>query len=228
MKDVIFLVHSGDKSSNIWDYWYYYWKKFWTCAEFIDTVFLCKNLTKDYKGVQFYHTGNVSWSDGLINFLEKMDSRYIIYQHEDYFLTEETWDGVVKKLLMLCREHDFKLLKCCGLWSGFTTDKTPLVETSIKVNDKEVIWLYNNESPYLVSHQTSIWEREFLLSTLRRGETPWQHELAGTARLRKRNVPIYSYRGKSPFDYAETMVHGNVRKGFEKFFEVDICKQQPV
>lgn len=218
MTDTIFLIHSGDQSEHVWDYWYYYWKKYYTCTE-IDTIFLCEDIAKNYPGVKFYHTGLVPWADGLIDFLSTINSKYVIYQHEDYFLTEKTNEQLLYKLINICNKYNFNLLKCCGWWSGFMTDEAPFKEA---YEFGENIWLYNNESPYLVSHQTTIWKREFLISTLRRGETPWQHELTGTARLRNRNVPLYAYRAKTPLEYAETMVHGNIREGFNKFFEIDL------
>jgi len=231
-----FLIHSGDKSENIWKYWYYYWKKYWTCSDFIDTVFLCENKQKEFPGVTFKKTGNVSWATGLINYLENIDVTYIIYQHEDYFLTEPTNAVMAKSLIDLCIARDFKMLKCCGHWAGFIDENVPMKKIDInnhdikndsngelvKVNESDDnIWLYNNYSPYLISHQTSIWNREFLISTLKHGETPWEHELAGTIRLRRRNIPVYVYRGKGPFEYCETMVHGNIRPGQEKYFEVN-------
>lgn len=220
MNDTVFLIHSGDKSCNIWDYWYYYWKKYWTCHDFIDTIFLTENKSEIYEGVRFFHTGDVPWSDGLINFLSSVGYKYVIYQHEDYFLTEETNAKVAKDLIEVCKENDLKLLKCCGLWSGCPEWNKDGAFT--KTDLYHDIYRYNNENSYLISHQTAIWEKDFLLSTLKRNDTPWCHELAGTARLRERNIPIHAYRSKCPFDYCETMVHGNVRDGQKKYFEINL------
>ncbi len=220
MTDTIFLVHSGDHSEHVWDYWYYYWKKYYTCTE-IDTIFLCENIDKKYEGVRFFHTGSVSWADGLIDFLNAVPASYIIYQHEDYFLTEKTNEKLLYNLIDICKKHNFNLLKCCGWWGGFMDDKAPYQEA---FEFGENIWRYNNDSNYLISHQTSIWKRDFLVTTLRRGETPWQHELAGTARLQSRNIPLYAYRAKGPLEYAETMVHGTIREGSDKYFSIDLLE----
>ena len=67
MTETICLIHTGDKSAHIWDYWYYYWKKYYNCD--FDTIFLSENETKDYPGVKFYCTGNCHWGEGLIDFL---------------------------------------------------------------------------------------------------------------------------------------------------------------
>ncbi len=219
-----FLVHSGDKSSYMWDYWYYWYKKYWNCENIIDTVFLSENITKEYDGVLFRHTGDVPWSDGLINYLESIPNvKWIIYQHEDYFLNEKTDCQKAISLINCCEEHDIQLLKCCGDWAGYIDDNTPKIDTGLIIDGlDEPLWLYNNDSQYLISHQTSIWNREFLLTTLRRNWTPWDHELQGTPALKKRNIPLHAYRGHPPFPYNETIQGAEVRPGCQKFFEVNL------
>lgn len=66
--------------------------------------------------------------------------------------------------------------------------------------------LYGSESPfffhptskYLVSHQPSIWRKDFLLSCLKPGESPWVNEYEGTKRLQnkpeiRQKIAIYPY-----------------------------------
>lgn len=217
MTETIYLIHSGDKSSFMWDVWYHYWKQNYTCD--YDTIFLSENKTMDFPGVEFKHTGDVPWADGLINYLENIDAKYIIYTHEDYFLNEPTNAKVMNELIQVMKTNNMKLLKCCGLWAGCPEweDKDALIKTNLYDN----LWKYANKNSYLISHQTAIWEKEFLYTTLKPGEDPWGHELMGTGRLRARNIPIYAYRGKNPFESAETMERGKVRSGCEKYFEID-------
>jgi len=118
---------------------------------------------------------------------------------------------------------NLNLLKCCGDWAGYIDEKTPKIDTGIMIDGlNEPLWLYNNDSQYLISHQTSIWSREFLTSTIRRGWSPWEHELQGTDFLRKINVPLHAYRGPCPFEYDETIQGGNVRPNCDKYFEVNL------
>lgn len=232
MNNLAYVIHSGDKSEESWDFWYHYYKKHWTCKDVADTYFISEGKRKEYEGVKFICVGEgIPWSNGLHYALtQRIDAKYIIYQHEDYFLTENTFPHIIKVLIGLMDEHDMSLIKCCGWWAGYMTDEAPMTLTEIKANDEykekkfKYLWLYNNESPYLISHQTSIWKRDFLISTLELEESPWGHEIMGSNRLRKRNIPIYAYRGKCPIPYAETMVHGEIREGFEKYFEIDILK----
>lgn len=216
MKDVVFLIHTGDKSEWSWKYYNYYYQKYFTCDYLMDTVFLTENKKVDFKDMQSVQTGNVPWADGLINYLKSVNYKYVIYQHEDYFLTEITNHNVAEKLINICKDQDLQLLKCCGWWAGFIDENVPMEK---KTDD---LWLFNNNSPYLVSHQTSIWNKDFLLSTLIPGMNPWEHEINGTIELRKRNIPLYAYREKSPFEYSETLVHGKIRPGAKHLFEINL------
>ncbi len=217
MTDTIYLVHSGDKSKWMWKVWYHYWKKYYTCD--YDTIFLSENETMDFPGVKFFHTGSIGWADGLKFFLEKIKAKYVIYTHEDYFLTEKTDCRKASELIQLMDDHNMSLLKTCGHWAG-CPEWNKNTEEFIKTDIGENIWTYNNKNSYLISHQSSIWEKNLLYTTLRSDEDPWGHELMGTDRLRARNIPIYAYRGKNPFESAETMVQGEMRQGQEHFFDI--------
>jgi len=231
MTDTIMLIHSGDKSStpmegkkhSIWDYWYYYWKKYYTLK--YDTIFLSENETRDYPGVTFKHAGNVAWADGLIDFLARIDCKYVEYMHEDYFLTEETNADVMNTLIKCMDDNKLRLIKHVGCWAGnpeWNSDGA-FVETP-ELGDQMNI--YANEQPYLVSHQTSLWDVDFLISTLKRGWDPWTHEITGSVDLRLRNLPIHAYRGKNPIEYCETIVHNQIREGQEEYFNVDLEKEK--
>jgi len=220
MTETICLIHSGDKAEHVWDYWYYYWKKYYTCG--YDTIFLSEEKSKNYDGVHFAHTGKVPWGEGLLNYLGKIEVKYVIYMHEDYFLTEPTKKEKMEELIKIVKDNDIQLLKHVGHWAGnpdHWKDGNHFLEKS-DIGDN--IWMYCNNEPYLISHQTSIWNKDFLLSTLQPQYTPWCHEIEGTTNLRKRNIPLFAYRGGNPFEYCETMQSGKVREGQEKYFEVNL------
>ena len=222
MKKTILLVHTGDKANFCWEYWYYYWKKNWPNPCEIETVFLNEKMAFKKDGITTMHTSDVPWGEGLIKALQSMnDVEYIIYQHEDYFLTGAPDISIVNNLVDIMNKNDMLLMKMCGSWAGYIDDKNPLVETDIKLND-EKIWRYNNESPYLISHQTSIWRKDFMVSTIDPNDSPWSHEINGSGRLRKRNLPLFAYRGNPPIPYTETLVHGNIREGANDYFNVNL------
>lgn len=212
------LVQSGDKSSNIWKYWYNNFKKH---SIKIPTVFLSESIPFNKPGVESFTTGNLPWSDNLIEYLLCCKYTYVIFHHEDYFIKGYNHD-LIEHLVDACDKYSINLLKCCGWWSGYIDNNNPHKKTDIVINDKSdcgVLWIYNNMAPYLVSHQSSIWRRDFLLSTLIRGESPWSHEIDGSTRLRERNIVLHAFRGIAPIEYDETINRGQVRPNCEHYFK---------
>jgi hypothetical protein len=56
-----------------------------------------------------------------------------------------------------------------------------------------------------MSHQPSVWNREFFISQLNRNEHPWRNERAATRRLKKLDPPLYQIdllaeNGKPPIN----------------------------
>ena len=49
----------------------------------------------------------------------------------------------------------------------------------------------NKRSGYLMSHQATLWNKDFLLEQLPKNEHPWRNERKGTKRLKKKNPVIY-------------------------------------
>ena len=67
------------------------------------------------------------------------------------------------------------------------------------------LYKFNNKSPYLISHQPSIINKDFLIKTLEPNESPWENEIKGTKRLKNKkyllkclglydnNIYLYEY-----------------------------------
>jgi len=54
----------------------------------------------------------------------------------------------------------------------------------LKPTALEDLYEYLPESDYLVNHQLGIWNREYMMSVLEPGESPWTNEIEGTKRVR--------------------------------------------
>lgn len=157
MTETILMVHSGDKYEWVWPYWYYWWKKNWRAQAYVDTVVVTEEKRFQWPGVIQAQCGaGLPWSDGLGRAIGALppEVKYIVYQHEDYFLEEPTWTADLLALVECAKRYDMKLLKCCGWWAGYIDKDHPMTQTEITVRvhgTEEPIWLFPNESPYLVS-----------------------------------------------------------------------------
>lgn len=226
INDCITLVHSGDRNNHLWEYWKYYFDMYWDFSR-MNVIFLSENKTIDYNKVITKTTGNVSWSKGLKTELNNINSKYIIYMHEDYFLTAKVDFDVLEEILTHMRKRNIKLVKCCGKTGGYSSAYSDFKPTDMKVGDK-YLQKYSNKTDYLISHQPSIWNKKFFNSTLKWEESPWSHEINGTIRLRRRNIPVYVYSSNEdepntyPIPYKEVYGKGKIRKKCQKYFEINI------
>lgn len=228
---ICLLVHSCNHSKYMWSTWLRYWKEnFKPYVNWIDTVFLIdtyceevEQLRKEDIIVEF--TNEKDWATGLINYLTRCNYEYTIYHHEDYLIVEKVNENVLSDLYNTMGELDLPLIKCCGWWGGYIDAKAPYIMSELKtINNKEDLWVYNNESMYLTSHQSSIWNTDFLKSTLQKGENAWGHELGGTKRLRLRKEYILAYRKKAPIEYAEIIHQRRLRPDCQKWLTEDEFK----
>jgi len=112
------------------------------------------------------------WSTMLIDYLSDIEDKNIVLMMDDYWLVRtvdntgistlydyaNTQDDILRIDLTDDRQYN-GMAKNIGYWGHYDLLETPF------------------DSPYQLSLQVGIWNREKLLSILRRGMTPWEVEL---------------------------------------------------
>lgn len=117
-------------------------------------------------------SGPGEWSDRLTRLLHQIPTDYILYMQEDHWPRREPPD--LDQMMALVKEHD--------LWR---LQLSPMTHFYSVRREGELLF-FSPDSKYLVSHQPSIWKKDFLLSCLEPGESPWVNEYEGTKRLNNR------------------------------------------
>lgn len=217
MIDMIYLIHAGKKGEWIYPYWWKYFEKYWDFKSGIDPIFLAERRAPKVDGIKGYATGDVSWSDGLINFL-KIDckAKYVLYTMEDFFLIRKPKIGLLYGVLSKMIYYNIHLVKLFNnrYTAGSVKRNRKLWSNLIKCDKK---------APLLCSCLPSIWSRELLLKILRPGESGWDFERIGSRRLQKLDLQHYIYFEKDIFPYRETVRQGKIRKTAKRYFDhVDI------
>ena len=214
------LVQTCDNYSHFWEGWYTMFNRFWDfdldwqiyfCSEERDFPYqddrikqLKTGKSKQYWGVEerewiqdWYGKPkqiDEGWSDRLIYMLENVDTDYIFYMQEDQWPKFKIDKELFSDLASFCYSYDVDALK---LHRVIRLDHVvPKRKTDIYIRDKKLIQ-WGPENDWLVSHQPTLWKREFLLDLQIKGEGFRDNEYAGTDRLREKykdNFPkIYSY-----------------------------------
>jgi len=215
------LVHSGDRGKWLWPFWHRWYAQNWNCGDVLDTVFLSETEDFDITDSRIItdKTGRAPWGSGLIHYLKRCPYKYVMYHHEDYFIDRQCQPDIVKRIITVMEQAKLNLVKCCGYWAGDPdwerSDRSTIL--NYPVGDFPIVQ-YPQKHAYLISHQSSIWNKEFLLSTIQPQYTPWCHELEGTDALRSLDIPVHIYPGPPPVPYSETVQSGKIRRGAEYLF----------
>lgn len=216
---ITYLIQSGDRGEWVWPTWRYYFTKYWKDQGIITPLFIGETVHPMLGIVMMATTtGAVPWGQGMLDVLNKLDSKYVVLTHEDYFINGPIDYNLLETIEHTMDAYNLDIVKLCGEWAGWTSDVNPMIESKIIVNGQPLMH-YPNTREYSISHQMSMWNREFLLSTIKPTFTPWAHEMTGSKEIAKKNNSlIYAYIGKPPIPYVETCTEGAVRHGAEIYF----------
>jgi len=142
------------------------------------------------------------WSDALIKYLTGIKDNLVLILLEDYWLMKPiNWRGVLDAVDTMTQNKNI-------LRFDLSSDRM-FSKDARYVASTEHLDLCFAKGDYSLSFQAGIFRRELLLEILRPGETPWQSELNGTARL---NETIYSVLGSYqwPINYMIVMNKGKI------------------
>jgi hypothetical protein len=151
--------------------------------------------------------GKLRWGERITKSLDKIDTEYVFFILDDYFLTsswtEEYITGVIDTMV------EYKCDKYLMM------DECKLIRYD---HIKDNLYSQNNTSQYLTSIQPSIWRTDFLRHAMLDKYSPWDFELKGTQRIRKiDHMILYEKREKGYFNF---MRRGGVKtKGWEELFK---------
>ena len=185
--EMAILVNSSD---GFWDCWYpffYLLETHWPSCRF--PLYLnVEEATYEHPSLKVRCLNhprlpsgeNVPWSDRLIESLQAIPERYVMYMQEDYFLDAPVRDDLVEDCLRIVAEEGVGCVHLTGFGSrgGTKTAERPYLVDVPRI------------SHYRTSTQAAIWDKDVLLSYVRRRETVWETEILGTIRAWSRYAAI--------------------------------------
>jgi len=120
----------------------------------------------------------IPWSDCLIRCLQAIDSDYILYLQDDYFINDYVDHALISEFLQLMKKENvahISLMYFDRKGVNKSSDIHPLL-SEIKRN-----------ANYRISMQAALWNKDSLLEYLVSGETGWQFERMGSQRAHRKN-----------------------------------------
>lgn len=199
------VIHTWDGYSFLWQGWYYYFKKHWDFNLPIKVYFLNEELDVDFTGVTNIKSGKGEWSGRLKKGLQSIEEENIIYIQEDFWLKKMP---DLKHFYAAFKHLDMDVLKLHPIDNFVTAFR------AFRIDDKKYRKIARR-SGYLISHQASIWKKEFFIQVLKDNEDPWTNELEGTKRLRLLSTPLNIFTANLDW-YNEVCRQGKLTKEGEK------------
>jgi len=221
-------VHACDRYRILFQGFEYFFERHWPDLENIHLYFLTEEIDHPSNRFTNLKTGKAEWSVRLRVGLQQLSEPLVIYFQEDMWFTRSVDKNVLSKVLDFASAQNLRLLKLhsAGVYQTRPTGKV--------IRGLAISQLDNSASNYLMSHQPSLWNREFLLAQLTRREHPWRHEKAGTKRLKKLNLSLHqidllAQNGHAPIndnpsdafrgEYHSISVNGMLNKNALPFIE---------
>jgi hypothetical protein len=137
-----------------------------------------------------------------------MDAEYVLVMLDDFFLRK----NVSNQTIEFCVQFAARFRATCV---RLVASPGP---TDTAAEGQNLIGSCDPDLPYRLSMQASIWNRQALRALLRPGESIWQFEHDGNARIRATNHGFYSV-WKSVLPYEGIFSHHVVEKGRWLFHE---------
>ena len=181
MRDCTVLVNTCDAFADCWAPFFQLFATYWPACPY--PIVLNTEMI-DYAHPQVPlrsargSTGKSekqSWSQCLATCLDAIDTPYVLYLQEDFFLEAPVREDMVAVFLAALREGRadvVRLMECGGSGPWHATDDPQL-------------WEVDRRALYRIALQAALWRKSTLREQLRMHETAWQLEVFGSARARR-------------------------------------------
>lgn len=177
------------KFEQAWDPFFYLFQRYWPDCPY--KVYMISD-TGTYPDVDSLEIGvDLGFSDNLIVALNKIPERYVIYFQEDYFFNAPFNSEKIRKFVRYLKGYSVSCIRLA-----------PCPGPIARWDHNSSLGVIQPGEPYRISTQTAIWNKSFLLSILKHGESGGSFEIDGSQRVNSCPALILSvWRGETPTPY---------------------------
>ncbi|MDQ0641359.1 hypothetical protein QF042_004924 [Pedobacter sp. W3I1] len=182
--NVALLVHACDRYEFLYKGFDYAFSENWDFKIPCNYYFATEVKEVEVNGFRNIKSGEGEWADRLITLLTNLEEEYILYFQEDMWLSKLVNPKFFTILFEQANKNGWQQVKL----HSSSVYKTK--ETANFIEGFNIAALDNVASQFLMSHQITLWRKDFLLAQLYKNEHPWRNERKGTQRLKKLNPLI--------------------------------------
>lgn len=187
MYDCTLLVSSCDKYKDAWKPYFTLLKKYWPEVVNYEIVLSTETeILDDNVGLNiryFHYNEPSSWSKRLKECLKSINTKYILFNLEDFFLQS--------------RVSNEEILSCIGYMEenpNIAVFYFMRVLDSYKESDYPNYYEATPDLKYRVNAQVGVWNRIHFIDSLDETENPWQFEIDGSARMKGSSLKFYCHK----------------------------------
>lgn len=207
------IISSCDNFSDVWHPFFTLFFKYWPDCQFKIYLISEKKTYPDNKVSAILLGEDKKWASNIKLALQRINTPYIIYFQEDYFLKSPV---NTKRIISLL---DFAVKNNVGCLRLF-----PAPKPERKSADNPEFGEITKGKMYSVSLQAAIWKKEVFENLLVDGETGWNMEIDGSKRSTNITEPFLSVWDKV-FDYPSATA---IKKGVWLYDAVRLCEREGI
>ncbi len=209
MKDCTLLVNSYDGGEDLWEGFFKAWSVQWSGFD-MPVVLNTESKNYSYPGFNiktfklYQGKKNVPWAKRLIETLKRIDTEYILFFLDDFWLDAPVDVEFFEKTVEWLRKNP----------DVATISYQPTNGQNIQDGRFERFEKRPQKGEYRMNCQAAIWRREKLISFLRPHESAWEWEFYGSIRSRKYKDGLYTQIEGTPMVFSYNIsVGGTIHRG---------------
>ena len=208
------LISTCDKFSDLWDANVLLINENWADRNADTYLVTDKPSDRTFSQVKLIAGGEgAEITERLQVVLREIDTPYIVFTLDDYFLTEKIDTAAIQKDIAFMAQNDIDYLRIypCG--------KKRLRQVKAVKSDTPGIYFRDpNEGDYAISLYPGIWKADFMRKTLGEVRNAWQYEVAltGMARDLKARLAVSENR---EFPFLDVIRKGKLLRKAKRYFD---------
>ena len=186
------VLHTFDAYKQFWNPWFHFFKK--NVKGPYKIYFLSEVEAPNFvEDVIHIKTGTGEWGQRLLNGLGQIPEQYFYYMQEDFWACKPIDLSVYLETFI---EYSMDALRISSDSYLYNLEE---------VNKSQNLYKFSQNSAYLMTHQFSLWNKEYFMKYIKPDESPWKNEYEQSQQISRTEHSIYIIK--------ETWYNSTVRGG---------------
>ena len=201
--DVTFLINSCDKYE---DAWHPFFECLWHFAGELPYPMVLNTETKQYSSPRYKvrcvnqeETSRPTWSKRLLHVLEQVDTEFVFFLLEDYFLKDVFDRDRFEAVIAYMKAHpDVAIVDVRPRWASSPEEEA---QNAVTYKDAEDDFKERNNDRFNITCSPGVWRTSALKELLRPHEDVWDFEIYSGIRAKKYGWKVVRFVTRVPGIY---------------------------